>query len=78
MKRREKGRCFHYGGAYSYGHKCHDKNLRVMTCGEGDEELEEDARQKNGMEEDTEDWDYENRDNKECYHMNLLVLSTRV
>jgi len=30
VRRREEGRCFHYGGAYSHGHQCLDKNLRVI------------------------------------------------
>ena len=34
MRRREEGRCFHCGGAYSPGHCCPEKNLRVIICAE--------------------------------------------
>jgi len=34
VRRREEGRCFHCGGAYSPGHRCPEKNLRVIICAE--------------------------------------------
>jgi len=34
VRRREEGRCFHCGGAYSSRHRCPKKNLRVITCAE--------------------------------------------
>jgi len=54
LKRREEGRCFNCGGAYSYGHKCPDKNLRVVICGEG-EDLEDEGLQHTQTEEEKED-----------------------
>lgn len=33
VKRREEGICFQCGGPYSPGHKCPDKNLRVLILG---------------------------------------------
>jgi len=41
VKRRDEGRCFHCRGPYSHEHKCPDKNLRVVICGEEEEEPEE-------------------------------------
>jgi len=40
IRRREEGRCFHYGGAYRYGHHSPDKNLHVVICGDSEEEKE--------------------------------------
>jgi len=55
VKRREEGRCFHSGGFYSYGHKCPDKNLRVVICGEEEEESAEGENSQEELEEETED-----------------------
>jgi len=40
VKRKEEGRCFHCGGLYSYGHKCPEKNLRVIIIVKDEKELE--------------------------------------
>lgn len=39
-KRREEDRCFQCRGPYSLGHKCLEKNLRVLILEENDEEEE--------------------------------------
>jgi len=76
VKRREEGHCFHCRGAYSYGHKCPNKNSRVVIYGE-EEKLTETTKPQSGPEEDMEDWENESCDNKECQHTNLTVFSAR-
>ena len=44
VKRWDVGCCFHCGELYSYRHKCLYKNLRVVICGEKEEELEEETQ----------------------------------
>ncbi|KOM24702.1 hypothetical protein LR48_Vigan2444s000100 [Vigna angularis] len=42
LKRREEGRCFRCGGPFAPGHRCAEKNLRVLLLAEDEEEeLEE-------------------------------------
>jgi len=69
-KRREEGRCFRCGGAYNYGHKCPDKNLRVVICGEG-EDLEDEDLQHTETEEEKEDEEESDRSKHERRCMNL-------
>ncbi|XP_052733941.1 uncharacterized protein LOC108321488 [Vigna angularis] len=38
LKRREEGRCFHYGGPYSPGHRCAERSFKVMIMGADDDE----------------------------------------
>jgi len=69
VKRREEGRCFHCGGAYSYGHRSPDKNLHVVICGDSEEEKKKGDMQ--GFEEDSrEELDRNNRGSS----MSLSVL----
>ncbi|XP_017428812.2 uncharacterized protein LOC108336878 [Vigna angularis] len=42
IKRCEEGRCFHYGGPYSPGHRCAERSMRVMILAEEDEDEEAD------------------------------------
>jgi len=74
MKQTEEGRCFHCGGAYHYGHKCPDKNLRVMIYRENEEDWVEGTSQPRGSKEDMEELENESHEDKECNHMNLYVL----
>jgi len=32
VRRRAEGRCFYCGGVFVPGHRCHEKNLRVIIC----------------------------------------------
>jgi len=41
IRRRKEGRCFHCGGAYTLGHRCPEKNLRVIICAEEEGDLGE-------------------------------------
>ena len=50
FRRREEGRCFHCDGAYSPGHRCPEKNLRVIICAEEEGDLSEE----NGHDENEE------------------------
>jgi len=74
VKRREEGQCFHCGGAYSYWHRCPDKNLRVVICGENEEEEETKEQQWRECEDD-EQGERSDLGNRELV-MNLSVLST--
>jgi len=69
-KRREEGRCFHYGGAYSYGHRCLDKNLSVVICGDSEEKKE-----KGGMKGFEENFGEESDMNNRGFSISLSVLS---
>lgn len=40
VKQREERKCFQCGGPPSPGHKCPDKNLRVLILGENDKDKE--------------------------------------
>jgi len=82
VKRKDEGHCFHCGGPYSHGHKCpdknlrvviYDKNLRVVICGE--EEEPEEETQIQGEIEEAVRWETESRDTKESPQMSLLELS---
>jgi len=73
VRRREEGHWFHCGGAYSYGRRCPDKNLRVVICGENEEEGKRNDQPWIEYEEE-ECGEVEKKGNKE-QPMNLSVLS---
>jgi len=75
VKKREEGRCFHCGGHYSYGHKCPDKNLKVVICGEEEEEPMEGALPQEELEEEAENWTRGGREVTEEQPMSLSELS---
>lgn len=51
-RRREEGRCFHCGGAYSLGHRCPDKNLKVVILAEDEKEGDDGEETKEGESQD--------------------------
>jgi len=69
VSRREEGRCFHCGGAYSYGHRCPNKHHRVIIHGKNEEDDEGNEQQGQDCEE--KEAEEGNRESS----MNLSVLS---
>jgi len=69
--RREEGKCFHCGGAYGPGHRCPEKNLRVIICAEDEGGPTEVDHCVWGQIEEN----LEREEERECLHMDLSIFS---
>ena len=72
VRRREEGRCFHCGGAYSPRHRCPEKNLRVIICAKDEGGPTEENQGLLGQMKDNVD---EEEEEKEYRRMELSLFS---